>query len=77
MAPGLESLMSEVRGFKKNAFALSTQKTYKSQLSSFLQFCLEYKCALLPVSQSTLLCYTAFLARRLLPTSISNYLNVV
>ena len=69
--------MSEVKGFKKKAFALATQKTYKSQLSSYLQFCLEFKCVPLPVSQSTLLCYTAFLARRLLPSSIPNYLNVV
>ena len=69
--------MSEVRRFKKSAFALSTQKMYKSQLSSYLQFCLEFKCSPLPASQSTLLCYTAFLARRLLPTSIPNYLNVV
>jgi hypothetical protein len=69
--------MREVQSFKKNAFALATQKTYKSQLSSFLQFCLEFKCSPLPVSQSTLLCYTAYLARRLLPTSIPNYLNVI
>ena len=69
--------MSEVRSFKKKAFALATQKTYKCQLSYFLQFCLEYKCSPLPVSQSTLLCYTAFLARQLLPKSIPNYLNVI
>jgi hypothetical protein len=77
VAPDLTTLMAEAQAFKRSSFALSTQKTYRSQLRSYLDFCLEYKCVPLPVSQETLVCYVAFLARRLLPRSIPNYLNVV
>jgi hypothetical protein len=74
---GLELLKSEARSFKRSAFAASTQKTYRSQLKKFLQFCLEYKCSPIPVSQSTLICYVAYLARNLSASSIPQYLNVV
>ena len=73
----LEKLKSEARGFKKSAFATTTQKTYRCQLKCFLQFCLEHKCVALPVSPDTMLCYVAFLARKMVPTSIACYLNVV
>jgi hypothetical protein len=69
--------MQEARGYKRKSYALSTQKTYRSQLRKYLQFCLDFKCNPLPVSQQTLLCYTAFLARSLSASSIPNYLNVV
>jgi hypothetical protein len=73
----LEKLKLEAQCYKRSAFSLATQKTYKSQLRSFLQFCLEFECVPVPVSQETLICYVAYLARRLLPTSIPNYLNVI
>jgi hypothetical protein len=63
--------------FKRSAFAVSTQKTYRSQLKCYLQFCLDHRCLPLPCSQDTLICYTTFLAKKMLPTSIANYLNVV
>jgi hypothetical protein len=77
VAPDLLRLLKEAQGYKRSALALSTRKTYRSQLNSYLQFCLEYDCKPLPASQQTLCCYTAHLARRLLPTSIPNYLNVI
>ncbi len=46
-------------------------------LKAYLRFSLYYGLSPLPASQSTILRYTAFLARSLNPTSISNYLNVV
>jgi hypothetical protein len=74
---GLEQLVQEARDFKKSSFALSTQKTYRSQLRRYLQFCLDFECCPMPASQETLICYTAFLARSLSAASIPNYLNVV
>jgi hypothetical protein len=74
---GLEELKREASGFKRKAYALSTQKTYRSQLRRFFQFCLDFKCIPIPASQETLLCYTAYLARSLSASSIPKYLNVV
>ncbi len=62
------------------AFAISTKKAYSSHLKSYLSFCRKKKqknYASVPVSQSTLLRYTAFLSRRLAPQSIPAYLNVI
>jgi hypothetical protein len=73
----LLQLKLEARTFKSSAFALATQKTYKSQLRSYLNFCLEYDCTPVPASQDTLVCYMTCLARRLLPASIPNYMNVI
>jgi hypothetical protein len=73
----LQSLKDEARGYKSKAYALSTQKTYRSQIKRYLQFCIDYKCCPVPASQETLLCYVTFLARKLNPVSIPNYLNVV
>jgi hypothetical protein len=72
-----EVLKGAARLFKKSAFAASSQKTYKCQLKIFLQFCLDFKCMPLPCSQETLIVYTAFLAKKMLPSSVGNYLNVV
>jgi hypothetical protein len=74
---GLEVLRAEARAFKRSSYALSTQKSYRSQLKKYLQFCLDFNCVALPVSQNTLICYVAFLARQLSPTSIPQYLNVI
>jgi hypothetical protein len=73
----MDQLKVEALSYKRSAYALATQKTYKSQLRSFLNFCIEFDCIPVPASQETLICYVAHLARRLLPSSIPNYLNVV
>ena len=77
MERNLADLMREAVAYKKSAFALSTKKTYCSQLRMYLGFCLQFACSPLPVSQETLLCYVAYLARKLSASSIPNYLNVV
>jgi hypothetical protein len=73
----LEVLKTEARSYKKSAFATTTQKTYRCQLKCFLQFCLDHQCVALPASHETLLCYIAFMARKMVPSSIACYLNVV
>ena len=77
MGGRLDQLKREAMSYKRSAFALATQKTCKSQLRFFLNFCIEFDCVPVPASQETLICYVAHLARRLLPSSIPNYLNVV
>jgi hypothetical protein len=70
-------LLSVARSYKRSAYADSTKRTYRSQLRSFFKFCLDHERIPIPVEQSTLVAYTAFLADRLLPTSIPGYLNVI
>jgi hypothetical protein len=74
---GLAELVREARDYKRSAYALSMQKTYRSQLRRFLQFCLDYNCSPIPVSQETLVVYVAYLARSLSASYIPNYLNVI
>ena len=73
----MSALKVQARIYKQSAFAVSSQKTYRCQLKCFLQFCLDYHCMPLPCEQETLICYTAFLAKKMLPGTIANYLNVV
>jgi hypothetical protein len=77
LAGRLGELIQEAKNFKRSYFALSTQKTYRSQLRRFLQFCLDFDCVPVPASQETLLCYAAYLACSLSASSIPNYLNVI
>ena len=77
MGDSLELLKSEAWPFKCSAFAASTQKTYRSQLRNCLQFCVDFDCIPVPVSQATLICYVAYLARYLSASSILQYLNVI
>ena len=75
MGGKLQVLKAEAKGFKSKAYALSTQKTYRSQIKKFLQFCIDYDCVPVPASQDTIVCYVAFLASSLNPSSIGGYLN--
>ena len=67
----------EVRKFRRQAYAVSTKATYKSQLHAYLTFCIYYGCQPLPASTIALSRYAAFLARSLSATSIPAYLNIV
>ena len=69
--------MREADLYKRQALAESTKSTYRSQLNSFLRFCLYFGRISLPADQITLKGYVAFLARSLNPSSIGGYLNVV
>jgi hypothetical protein len=74
---GFGELAREAELFKRQAFAESTKRSYRSQISAFLHFCLYFNRSSVPVSQEKLKCYVAFLARSLNPSSIGGYLNVV
>jgi hypothetical protein len=70
-------LLNQASAFKGAAFAKSTVKTYKSQTTAFLKFCIHYNMVSLPASQDTLCAYLAFLSRSLSPSSIKGYMNAV
>jgi hypothetical protein len=58
----LAKLRSEANAFRGAAFATSTKRTYQSQANSDFKFCSSYGLIPLPVSQETLVTYSAFLA---------------
>ena len=63
MESDLDALRREALAFKRSAFAANSQRTYKSQLRCYLQFCLDFDQKKVPASQETLSCYLAYLAR--------------
>ncbi|KAK7501458.1 hypothetical protein BaRGS_00007262, partial [Batillaria attramentaria] len=78
VAQALEAeLNSEVAMFRGCMFAMNTAKTYRTHLATFLDFCNKLCIPPVPVSESTVARYAAFLARKLKPASVRQYLNVV
>ena len=53
-------LLAEATAYKGAAYATSTIKTYKSQSTTYLKFCMHYGIQPLPSSQETLCSYLAF-----------------
>ena len=77
MVPGLETLKSEARAFKSNAFAVATKRSYHTHLMTYLRFCFFYGLEPVPASRDTLNCYVAHLARTLKPVSVNIYMNII
>jgi hypothetical protein len=73
----MEELMREVRRYKQAAYAETTKTAYKCHLKSYMSFCIEFARTPIPASQQTIVAYTTYLARRLVPSSIPVYLNVL
>ena len=73
----MKELKEEVACFRAATYSENTKKTYQSQLNSYYKFCSETGVAPVPASESVLSMYAAYLARRLKPQSIKQYLNVV
>lgn len=59
------------------AFADNTKRSYLSHKNAYFAFCKRMGYQILPISQLSLLRYVAFLARRLAPSSIRKYLNII
>lgn len=71
------SLDQEVLFYRSNTFAQSTVKTYSAQKQAFFDFCSMLNIQPIPLSQDDLGRYIAYLSRRLVFSSIRQYLNVV
>jgi hypothetical protein len=74
---GIHGLLNEAREYKRSAFADATKKVYQSHLNSYLIFCREFKRNPVPASQDTIIGYIVHLARRLKPSSIPGYINII
>ena len=78
---GQQSLASrldqEVHLYRSSRFASSTARTYSIHLKAYLDFCAKLGIDVVPISQTDLGRYIAFLSRRLSFSSVRQYLNVV
>ena len=63
--------------YRSHVYANSTKCTYSSHRRSYLDFCSLLGYCPLPASETTILQYIAYLARRLKPQCIPQYLNIV
>ena len=77
MAQQQALLDSEVASFRQATFAESTQRTYLSQIRTFIRFCIYFGYTPVPASAETIVRYSVFLARTYVASSVKQYLNVV
>ena len=70
-------LNQEVAEYRAAAFSDNTKKTYASQIKSYLTFCEKLGVAPTPASNLLITQYAAYLARRMKPSSVRQYLNVI
>lgn len=63
--------------YRGHTFAASTKRTYSVHLRQYLQFCFHFSYQPVPASTTTLCRYAVYLANRLSPSSIRQYLNIV
>ena len=70
-------LDEKVLHYRANSFAASTSKTYSAQRAAYLKFCSDIRISPIPISQTDLGRYIAYLSRRLCFSSIRQYLNIV
>jgi hypothetical protein len=77
MAETEASLDELVVTFTKASLSEATKSTYRSQLTSYLKFCIKYDYQPVPASTLTLCRYIAHLTLRLKYSSVKQYLNVV
>ena len=77
-APTLkEELRREVSAYRAENFSANTKKTYQSHLTSYLKFCDLMDIVPVPASEETVALYAAYLARRLKPSSVTQYINII
>ena len=68
---------AEMSSYRQATYAESTKKTYLSQLRVYVRFCLYFGYKIVPCSTESLVRYVIFLARNHVPSSVTQYLNVI
>jgi hypothetical protein len=63
--------------FRGLTFAENTVKTYRTHLTAYLDFCKQLGIPPVPVSEREVALFATFLARRLKPSSVKQYINIV
>ena len=71
------ALDEDIARYRRLALAETTKKAYSTQLKSYVSFCEQMNYSPVPANIATIMRYTASLAKRLSPQSISSYLNVI
>jgi len=72
-----DTLQLLAEDLRSKAYAESTKKAYSVHLKTYLTFCEIVKVAPVPLSQSDLSCYVAYLSTKICYSSIRQYLNIV
>ena len=70
-------LTQEVAEYRAATYSANTKKSYQTHLKSYFEFCSKLQRPPVPASQELIALYAAFLARRLKPSSVRQYLNIV
>ena len=63
--------------YRSQTFSENTEKTYQTNIDSYLRFCLTLGISSIPASTDNIALYAAFLARSLKPSSVRQYLYVI
>ena len=71
------TLDRDIALYRSVTFAQSTKRTYASHKRAYFKFCAAMGYNPVPVSQTVLCRYAAYLARRLAVSSIRKYLNII
>jgi len=72
-----EELKQELAHYRSSTFADNTVRTYRSHLNSYFDFCCKMCIPPVPVTERQVALYAAYLARRLKPSSVRQYLNII
>ncbi|XP_070174231.1 uncharacterized protein [Littorina saxatilis] len=72
-----KKLEEELVHFRGLTFAENTVKTYQTHLTAYLDFCKQLGIPPVPVSEREVALFAAFLARRMKPSSVKQYINIV
>ena len=70
-------LEEEVEMYRGQAFSADTEKTYRTHVRSYITFCDQLNILPVPVSDVAVAKYAAYLARRLKPSSVKQFLNII
>ena len=75
--PAMSSILCHQRTLRDAAWAASTTRTRRTQISCYRRFCEEYHLEPLPCTASQAGIYVTFLSKLMAPASIYNYLSAV
>lgn len=70
-------LEQELAHFRGLTFAENTQRTYRVHMSAYLEFCNKMGIPPVPVTEREVALYATYLARRLKPASVRQYINII
>ena len=70
-------LEEEVAMYRGQAFLADTKKTYRMHPRSYIAFCVPLNILPVPVSNVAVAKYAAYVARRLMPSSVKQFLNII